>query len=333
MNKRERYLDIAKGCGILSIVLLHFLPLECIGSPRTYMGLYMISIFYVIAGWIDAMRTTPMSTKDLIKKRWKQLGIPYIWWTFIILLFDCILFLFGLLDRTIIAREVYKSIVLRGIGTLWFLPALFGGELIWYYIKSRNNAWLTLSSVVFVIIYNNLYSHFFGGKTDIANRIIEAPFHTVDNILNAYLFIIGGYFLCVIFRRYETIFNQKVWGMIGFAICISMYWWTYYVNIPLIGFKIVSLFTPLGFILLFKSIQEFRILNYLNYWGLHSLGLMVTHYSLLLPICVILQNYICHSEALRLHGRTSMLYFIVVMVVEYYLVSFIEKRYPKLLAK
>lgn len=333
MNKRERYLDIAKGLGILSIVLLHFLSVDCISSTRIFMGLYMISIFYVITGWIDALRSTEVSMKDMIKKRWKQLGVPYVWWTVLILIFDCVLCLLGYIDSLIIAREVYKSLVLRGIGTLWFLPALFGGELIWHFVKKQKNVWLVIGSVIFVIVFDALYSHFFGGKTDITSRIIEAPFHTVNNVLNAYLLIAGGYALCLAYRRYESILMPFVWGLIGMVICFGMYWWTFHVHIPYIDSKIVSLLASFGFILLFKSIQEFRALNYLNYWGSHSLSLMVTHYSLLLPICVILQNYIHHSDALRLQGRTSLLYFIVVMIVEYYLVSFIEKRYPKLLAK
>lgn len=333
MNKRERYLDIAKGLGILSIVLLHFLAVDCLSSTRIFIGLYMISIFYVISGWIDALRTKEVSINEMLQKRWKQLGIPYVWWTIIILLFDVVLCLFGYIDLPIIMRETYKSIVLRGVGTLWFLPALFGGELIWYFIKKQNKIWLTVSSIFFVIFYNSQYSQFFGGKTDIESRIIEAPFHTIDNILNAYLFIAGGYALCSLYKRYGSLFKPKVWGFIGLIICIGMYGWTFYVHIPFIGYKIVSLLAPFGFIILFKSIQECGLLNYLNFWGTHSLGLMVTHYSLLLPICVIIQNYILHSQNLRLQGWASSLYLIPVMIVEYYLVSSIEKRYPKLLGK
>ncbi len=333
MNKRERYLDIAKGCGILSIVLLHFLPFECIGSPRTYMGLYMITIFYVIAGWIDAMRSTSVSTKDLIKKRWKQLGVPYVAWTIIILLFDCVLCLFGHLDSIIIVREIYKAVVLRGIGTLWFLPALFGGELLWNVVKKQKNIWLVIRLIGVTLFYNEFYYYMFGSKTDTLSRIIEAPFHTINNILNAFLFIAGGYLLCILYKRYENTCNHFIWGVLGAVICLFMYWWTYYVHIPIIGAKMVSLFVPFGIILISKLIQESRHLNYLNFWGIHSLGLMVTHYSLLLPVCVIIQNYIYHTDALRLHGWTSALYLLPVMILEYYLVLFVEKKYPKLLGK
>lgn len=333
MKKRERYLDIAKGCGILSIVLLHFLPVECIGSPRTYMGLYMITIFYVIAGWIDAMRSTTVTTKEFIKRRWKQLGIPYVWWTIIILLFDCVLCLFGHLDRIIIVREIYKAFVLRGIGTLWFLPALFGGELLWNVVKKLKNIWLVMGLIGVALFFNEFYFYTFGSRTDTLSRIIEAPFHTLNNILNAFLFIAGGYLLCILYKRYENTYNQFIWGVLGAVIYLFMYWCTYIIHIPIIGAKLVSLFAPFGIILIAKSIQESRFLDYLNFWGVHSLGLMVTHYSFLLPICVIIQTHIFHTDALRLQGWTSVLYLLPVMILEYYLVSFVEKRYPKLLGK
>lgn len=333
MNSRERYLDIAKGIGILSIVLLHFLGPECISSLRIYIGLYMITIFYVVVGWIDAERTVSISSKELIIKRWKQLGVPYVSWTLIILSFDLLLFFGGYYDGKFILREVYKSFVLRGIGTLWFLPALFFGELLWNYVKKKNNAWLIVSCIVFVLCYDFLYSKVFADKVDTIGRIIDAPFHTINNILNAFLFIAGGYALCLLYKRYKDMCNKYIWGIIGLAVCICMYMWTYYVKIPVIGTTIISLLTPWGIIMLAKSVQDLKCWNYLSYWGQHSLGLMVTHYSILLPICVIIQNYILDTAYLRLHGWRSALYIIPVMIIEYYLVSFVEKKYPRLLGK
>lgn len=79
----------------------------------------MISMFYVSSGWVDAKRTAQIPFKDLFRKRWHQLGVPYIAWTLIILAFDAVLWACGYYDTYFITREVYKSLVLRGIGTLW----------------------------------------------------------------------------------------------------------------------------------------------------------------------------------------------------------------------
>ena len=104
MRERTQYIDIAKGISII---------------------------------WIDALHHEQRTLKELIKKRWRQLGIPYILWTIIILVFDCILWTLDYYDNYFIGREVYKTLTLRGIGTLWFLPALFSGEILWYIIRKK----------------------------------------------------------------------------------------------------------------------------------------------------------------------------------------------------
>ena len=118
----------------------------------------MISMFYVTSGWLMASRKNISTTKELLQKRWKQLGIPYCYWTVIILVFDFILLLAGYYDLNLIAREAYKSVTLRGIGTLWFLPALFWGELVWHWLYKKK-IWIQTAVFLAIIAYMNIYHH------------------------------------------------------------------------------------------------------------------------------------------------------------------------------
>lgn len=106
MKERTKYIDIAKGIAIICIVLLHFEDGLFPRQLNTFIGSFMITMFYVIAGWIDALRHEPRTLKDLIRKRWRQLGVPYILWTIIILAFDCILWISGYYDSYFIGSEV-----------------------------------------------------------------------------------------------------------------------------------------------------------------------------------------------------------------------------------
>lgn len=144
MKSRLQYIDTAKGLAIVSIVLLHFE--EGIFTPQLnlFISAYMITMFYITAGWVDAMNENQRPFKEYLKHRWNQLMIPYIWWTGIILAIDSILWAFQYYDCYFMARELYKSITLRGIGTLWFLPALFGGSLLWHFTKQKNK-WAYIS--------------------------------------------------------------------------------------------------------------------------------------------------------------------------------------------
>ena len=55
-ENRERFLDIAKGIAIICIVLLHVEEGVIPTSLNTFIGSFMISMFYITTGWLDGDR-------------------------------------------------------------------------------------------------------------------------------------------------------------------------------------------------------------------------------------------------------------------------------------
>lgn len=289
--KRERYVDIVKGLSILCIALLHYENGIFPSYLNVFIGSFMITAFYVTAGWVSAMHPSKRSLKDLIQKRWKQLGIPYLWWTAIILGFDFILWGLGYYDKYFIGREIYKSIMLRGIGTLWFLPTLFGGEIIWHWLKKQNKAWIVLFALILTLYYQYCYHNYLANKTEMIYRIIDAPFHTVNNILGAWIGIAFGFYSFNILKgKLDNASHSYKLGIIGLFFCVFAFITANYLPAflsPLWGL-FAPLFGPLGWLLLAKTFQDSKLLDYLNYWGLNSLNLMVTHYSIVMVLFTIL---------------------------------------------
>ncbi|MFR5759225.1 MAG: acyltransferase family protein [Bacteroides cellulosilyticus] len=153
--QRERYIDIVKGLAILCIVLLHYENGLFPTKVNVFVGSFMITTFYVTAGWLMAMRKNALTTKELLHRRWQQLGLPYCYWTAIIIIFDVLLWGGGYYDTYYIARELYKSVTLRGIGTLWFLPALFFENLFGIgYAKTNFVIWTIL---ILMLTFTNAY--------------------------------------------------------------------------------------------------------------------------------------------------------------------------------
>lgn len=321
---RERYIDIVKGLSILCITFLHYEQGVLPQSINTFIGSFMITAFYVTSGWVSAIHPAQRTIKELIKKRWKQLGIPFLWWTAIILIFDFILWGFGYYDIRYIGTEIYKTITLRGIGTLWFLPALFGGEIIWHWLKSNRKVWLILLTLVLSLCYQYFYVQIFDGKTETIYRIIDAPFRTVSNILKAWIGIAFGYYAYMILKRkilHSTNFRLIIYGIICclFAFITSNYFPSFlnplwYLSAPLFG--------PLGWLLLAKSIQRWRIMTFFNYWGLNSLNLMVTHYSIIMVFFTIVIENGLHQH---FSGWITIICFILSMPIQYLLVPLINK--------
>lgn len=330
---RERYIDIVKGLSILSIVLLHYE--QGVFSPsaiNTFIGSYMISAFYVCAGWVQAMRPSQRSFKELLKKRWQQLGVPYLWWTAIILLFDSILWACGYYDIYFIGREAYKAVVLRGIGTLWFLPALFGGEVIWFWVRKHKSLWFVFLALVSTFCYQQLYGYLFGGKTDSLSRIIEAPFHTISNMMSAWVGIAFGYGAYKICHRHLLWQKSAVLATVGAILCAFAYYCANYLPSWLAaGWDLLApLLGPLGLLLLAKAFQKSSLLTYFDYWGRNSLCLMVTHYNIIAVLFyMIVDKWLC----LPYDGWITLVGFFLSMPLQHLLVLVIDRYIPFTLGK
>lgn len=320
--ERERYIDIVKGLSILCITFLHYEQGVLPSSVNTFIGSFMITTFYVTAGWISAMHPSSRTFKDLVRKRWRQLGIPYVWWTGIILLFDILLWGLGYYDLRYIGTDIYKSILLRGIGTLWFLPALFGGELIWYGLKKRPIS-LILLALLFTLCYQYVYGQIFVGRTEVLYRIIDTPFRTLSNMLNAWVGIAFGYEIYrMLQQKIETVERYKL-ALLGGGLCAFAFVTANYLPAWLGVFwrLLAPLWGPLGWLLLAKAIQHWKILDFFNYWGVHSLNLMVTHYSITLVLFTIVIEKCFHQE---FYGWTTILTFMLSIPIQYALVRIIQ---------
>ncbi len=325
--KRLRYLDEAKGLGILCITFLHYENGVIPASVNVFIGSFMITIFYVVAGWIMAMKKSGISTRELAHRRLRQLGLPYLYWTLIILAFDCILWVFGYYDTYFIARETYKSIVLRGIGTLWFLPALFFGEICWNWLKRKNcGVWIIVLALI--LTYHYYYNLIFDGHTSNIWLIIKAPFYSLNTATAGLLGVAVGYLTYKIIYRLINPNLRLISGIVGIALCVIAW---FAANVWRLAWRYCAPFIgPLGWILLFNSIGQFSIFNFFDYWGRNSLALMVTHYSI---VQVLLTILIVNGLHYTFCGWITIAAFIISMPIQYLIAIFINRYVPQIIGK
>ena len=89
-TERKKYLDAAKGWGILMVVFGHITKL---GNPiDIWFGAYKLAVFYFVSGYLLAMRQSfrKMSTGEYIKKHAKSLLIPYFGYSAFVMLYNVI---------------------------------------------------------------------------------------------------------------------------------------------------------------------------------------------------------------------------------------------------
>jgi len=334
-NKRLRYIDILKGFSILCIVLLHFeegvFPLWL----NWWIGNFMITAFYFTSGWLFGLKDQSVSVKDLCRKRWKSLGKPYLWFSLVIIIFDLILFIVGYYDLKIILREVYKTLTLRGIGTLWFLPALFGGEVIFVFLRNKKRLWLWGLALVLSLAYTYFYGYWATLYRNInaTYQLIDAPFLTLNNIIRAWIVVACGYALQWGYTK--TMAQKPMWLNVamGAAVCgLSIYFSSFStVNLYCFSIFFAPVLGPLGLLLLAMAAERLKCSRFFEYWGVNSLALMATHYSIVLVLFQMLNLYLYGQT--KLTGVISLVFFVLAILIEYPIVEIINKRFKFLLGK
>ena len=328
--KREKFLDVSKGFSIWCIVFLHYEEGVFPESFNTFIGSFMVTIFYVCSGWLLSQKKTILPIRSLLEKRWLQLGKPYIYWTVIILCFDLVLYFVGYYDVYFLSREVYKAIILRGIGTLWFLPALFGGEVLFHLFIKRSK--IHVLGLIGAFIYLQIYRFIFDGQDDFVWKIINGPFRTVSNIFVAWFGITIGYcYGKIIWPKFIKLKSavQLFLSILLLLIAYCSVNGILFYHIPVIS-DMMNLFAPLGILSLCKVLTSWKSFPICDYWGRHSLNLMVTHYSITMVLFSLVIEKIMHWQ---FFGWISILCFLCSIPIQYFFVKIVDKKYPFLLGK
>lgn len=331
---RYEYVDAVKGLAILCITLLHFENGIFPGWLNTWISFFMITAFYFISGWISGIKDTTISPSALFFKRLSQLGIPYLWFSLLILLFDLLLFIFGQMEIKIVLRDIYKTFTLRGIGTLWFLPVLLFSE--WLFCLIRNNPrryWAIVIASGTTLIADYLYTRFIVPMVRQGDiyLLAEAPLRPIIYSLNAWP-VIGLGFLC---GHYLKIIsgNRLFFGCMGILTIAWSLWLViqppfciYYVN----GLLCKSL-PAFGFLCIFLIQPTNPAMSFFSYWGRNSLVLMCTHFSITQVVLQLIDRKIFHHNDFS--GISTLLYFAVAILLTYPMVCFFNHKASFMLGK
>lgn len=154
---RIGYIDSFKGVGILGVVMIHLpgnnLP-PCLLQLMVYWAVFS---FFFISGWMYHIGGKNRTPREHFKIRLEKFGRIYLIFTIIYIGFDITLVMAGWYEPIIILKDVYKSVVFTGIGTLWFLPVLLLGETLFVaclnYNRNKRMVVLSILTTVSFILF------------------------------------------------------------------------------------------------------------------------------------------------------------------------------------
>lgn len=277
-DNRLEFLDVAKGLGIILVVIGHVSINNII---NTWIYSFHMPLFFVISGYLNSCSKKKISNKKYIIKKSKRLLVPYFIFSIISYIYWVVIerSIRGIDDVSIIKEFVNIFIAKGGSenyvfnAVMWFLPCLFITEIIFYFINKKDNSKriamiLILSSVIGYLL--SCYSHirlpwcidimftsvvFYGIGYYMSNN--KSLFNNSDSNRFKYSLAIMGSFLLVVFISY---FN----GRVDMNNNVFNNYFMFYIG-ALMG---------INFILLLSNKVKY---NWITYLGRNSLIIMLVH--------------------------------------------------------
>lgn len=135
-GKRINYFDMAKGLGIILVVLGH---IEYISDElRAWISSFHMPLFFVISGMlIYSLNQSEKNLNTLFRKKFRGIMIPYISFTILYTLIDILNIYLHKITPMVFLKNIISGVTMYGSSVLWFLPALFFSELGFLYIIKK----------------------------------------------------------------------------------------------------------------------------------------------------------------------------------------------------
>lgn len=177
LNKRIEWIDIAKGISIILVVYGHA-GLASIPYLGTFFSSFRMPFFFVCSGILFKYSKYP-TLKCLIKRRYNSLIKPFIIFSLIVLGLHII--------QPNYLDYVMKTLV-NGWGgyALWFIPILFGTEVLYYMIcKVADSSKINVLILIFISAIIGYISYYlkFANNYNLCFIFTAVLFYGIGNII------------------------------------------------------------------------------------------------------------------------------------------------------
>lgn len=191
-QKRIEYIDIAKGLGMILVVIGH-----CINGktfPGTWIWSFHMPLFFIISGLCFSEKRYP-SFRHFVINKVKTLLLPCIYFSILTTLFSTVTN----------NKAAYKSLFTENLpGALWFVLVLFFSELIYYFIRKcgTNNIIIFVSLLIGIML----------------NRYDIKLSHSICSVFTATFYYGLGHILKSKLKRISSLKNKIIFGFILLSI-------------------------------------------------------------------------------------------------------------------
>lgn len=285
-------LDLAKGIGILLVIVGHIQYIS--EDLRNFIVAFHIPLFFVMAGVLLYIGKAEQKSlaKTFVKKTHSILQ-PYFIFSLIFLVAQYEAYRIGSsITLELVKQNIYLTVIFYGMSVLWFLAALFAGEIAFIAVRKMFHHKLTpLILFVWLIIscvlnrYLSQLCIYYGDRVWISYVMYFAQ---VLIRIGLVTFLIGAGFYG--WHFYEKIRKHDWISLTAGILCLAATWFLSKKNggvdlhFMVLGNELLYFMAALlgsaGIILISCGIRKaaaFPVLRLLQFYGKNSLIVMMTH--------------------------------------------------------
>lgn len=311
MAERKKFLDYAKGLGILLIMFAHssqYFP--AMEQVNEFVCSFHVPIFFVASGYLAYYKKNTFN----FKKRARVLLVPYVVYSvFNSVLKIVVLALTHSLTKDKLQEEAV-ALLITGNGTVWFLLTLFVVEMLFYILRSCNNKRYLLSASVLIILPYFLSPFLQNPIGIVLIRIIAGlGFYVISFITCSYIerhfqskrsaisvgLLVGGFLSYIKFGSRYSFFEGR----------FDMPWWSLCTGL------LLSLGTVLFCNILEKHFEKTKIMKAIEFFGENSLIIMLIHPTILLVFTYPFAGFFGNIEGVQ-STLTCICLFLIIVLLE-----------------
>lgn len=293
VKKRLDYFDMVKGIGSILVLLGHlqgddFFKLSPYILPMCeWIFSFHMVLFFIVSGMLLYHKSD--IEKDFIvlyKKRFKGIMIPYFWFS----AFYISVVVYALINKTVMPATLFVNLwyifSTYGMNVLWFLPALFFGELLFIFVMQKfENKKISALIITCLGIIGFILAYImtrFTYEGELAKRIHELATALVRPLIVS-LFIMIGYYGQKVISKIS--FTKNKWIQIPVGIVLMIFAALFVkvnhgVDFRSLVFKniffylLCSLLSSFGLVLICRGIPAVKAIKF---FGVNSLIFMGVH--------------------------------------------------------
>lgn len=328
MNNRYLWADVIRSLAIYLVVLNHNFHFQTTTTTYTFISVVFFTIirtaiplFVMLSGAL--LLGKKESLTSFFKKRIVRVGIPWIVWTLLFMLFNQYMH-----TQTINSFKEFKAVFIQTFFTqLWFLPMIAGIYLLTPLWRSvvQNTTRQTLLYIILVWF-------FFVSLIPFLVESITFPFNTFGffpQAISYSMYFILGYYLTTMKRHIPLLYTSIIF-------CIGVLWTYFYFQIgntidktfhflaPNIIFCSISLYLILIYIFRKKNVLAQPYIKVIQKMSVASLSIYIIHQPLMQLVAPFLRPL-----TLQLNHLNILLTIIIVgtghFLITFALVYFLQK--------